>query len=303
MQIQVLAARLNLIKPDEEQEEYILTPDEEQEIISTAINNAKKHFFHTHSNYGESKLSIEKKISEIDWEGQIDKQNLFTVCNSNKQQILWHKSQRDKEEKEKKDRLINLEKSHSARFIFNLMAWTSENVFRKKLIVNDDTKKLITAICFFISKDERFEKELGYSFKKGLFIRGVSGLGKTYLFECIKNNEFTPVSICSMLEITERIQKEGSFDFPLMQNERSCLYLDDVGTEEPVVNYYGTKIHFFKNFIENYYLKNKVYDKLIISTNIDFDTVEKNYGFRVRSRVKDMFNIIDVSGKDLRGNV
>jgi len=79
------------------------------------------------------------------------------------------------------------------------------------------------------------------------------------------------------------------------------LYLDDVGTEEPIVNHYGTKINWFKNFIEMYYLKNKPFNKLIISTNNSFDEIESKYGFRVRSRIKDMFNIIDVQGKDMRG--
>ena len=50
-----------------------------------------------------------------------------------------------------------------------------------------------------------------------------------------------------------------------------------------------------------YYLKNKPFNKLIISTNNNFDEIESKYGFRVRSRIKDMFNIIDVRGKDMRG--
>jgi len=77
--------------------------------------------------------------------------------------------------------------------------------------------------------------------------------------------------------------------------------LDDVGTEEHTVNHYGTKISFFKNFIEKYYLQNKTYEKLVVSTNNSFNEMEEKYGFRVRSRIKDMFNIIDVTGKDMRG--
>jgi hypothetical protein len=29
--------------------------------------------------------------------------------------------------------------------------------------------------------------------------------------------------------------------------------------------------------------------------------MEEKYGFRVRSRIKDMFNIVDVNGEDMRG--
>ena len=48
-------------------------------------------------------------------------------------------------------------------------------------------------------------------------------------------------------------------------------------------------------------MKDLPFNKLIISTNNSFDELESKYGFRVRSRLKDMFNIIDVDGKDLRG--
>ena len=178
------------------------------------------------------------------------------------------------------------------------MAWTSKNVYGKTLIVNDDNKKIITALCFFISSDPRFETVLGYSFKKGLLIRGISGLGKTFLVRCVKDNEIKPITILSMIEIAESVKSEGEFDIRLSDK---INYLDDVGTEQHIINHFGTKINFFKNFIETYYLNNRPFDKLIISTNNNFQELEDKYGFRVRSRLKDMFNVIDVTGKDMRG--
>ena len=177
------------------------------------------------------------------------------------------------------------------------MAWTSEKCYGKKLILHDDNTLLIRAICFFFSRDERFETELNYDLNKGFLIRGVSGLGKTYLLKCIENNDVRPIKIVSMIDISEQVKEEGTYDLQY----KNSLYLDDVGTEEPIVNHYGTKINWFKNFIEIYYLKNKPFNKLIISTNNSFDEIENKYGFRVRSRIKDMFNIIDVRGKDMRG--
>jgi len=200
------------------------------------------------------------------------------------------------ENQEEVTKSVELQTRCNAKYFYNLMAWTSENVYRKKLILHDDNKPLIRAICFFFSRDERFETELKLDLNKGLLIRGVSGLGKTFLFRCIENNYVRPISIVSMIDISEEVKEEGYYN--LIRNH--TIYLDDVGTEEPTVNHYGTKINWFKNFIEMYYLKNQLFNRLVISTNNNFDEIEAKYGFRVRSRMSEMFNIIDVTGKDMR---
>ncbi len=188
-----------------------------------------------------------------------------------------------------------------ATYMFKLMKWSSQNNFGRKLIVNENTTYLIKVLCYFLSNDIRFEKELGFSFSKGLLIRGISGLGKTHLVRCLENNELSPILVLSMIEITDEIKDQGQYELKL--GNKKVVYLDDVGTEEATVNHFGTKISFFKNFIELVYLKNKEngFNKLMISTNNSFAEIEAKYGFRVRSRMKDMFNTIDVKGEDLRG--
>lgn len=142
---------------------------------------------------------------------------------------------------------------------------------------------------------------MGFSFKKGLLIRGVSGLGKTFLVKCIEKNEIKPIKTVSMIEVSYELKQEG--EYQIKQGNNRIIYLDDVGTEEATINHYGTKINWFKDFIETVYLRGveKGFGGLIISTNNSFAEIEEKYGFRVRSRCKDMFNIIDVTGEDMRG--
>lgn len=294
--LEVLASRLNLTSLDEKQEEMILTPQEEELAVSHAIRMAKEHFQYRRLQLGEPLGVIEQKMADIHWIKEIDTVEVLRVANSNKHYEIWINNKREQEKQAKELERKELLERYTAKFVYNIMAWVSKNTYGKELIVHEGNKKLVTAICFFISNDERFETELGYSFKKGLLIRGISGLGKTYLFNCIKDNELKPLSIYSMIEITERIKEEGFLELPT----NKFLYLDDVGTEEHTVNHYGTKISFFKNFIEKYYLQNKTYEKLIISTNNSFNELEEKYGFRVRSRMAQMFNIIDVTGSDMR---
>lgn len=297
LKLQLLAKNLNLTGLDEKPEEDILTPQEKENAIDYEINQAKKHKAWKLAQMGASEEQILAKLASINWFAEIDNIEVLKNANSNKHYAIWQQEQRKKEKEVETNNYLELQKRCNAKYFYNLMAWTSENTFDKKFILHEDNQPLIRAICFFFSKDVRFKTELKFDLNKGLFIRGVSGLGKTHLFRCIEKNEIRPIDIISMIDITETVKEEGSFNL----QQTGVLYLDDVGTEEAVVNHYGTKISWFKNFIELYYLKNKPFDRLIISTNNSFDEIEAKYGFRVRSRIKDMFNIIDVQGKDMRG--
>jgi len=297
LKLLLLAKTLNLTSPDEKQEEGILTVEECEAAVLHAITQAKKHKAWKLKQMGLKEEDIALRISGINWFKEIDSIEVIKNANSNKHYAIWQLEQRKLERQQETDKYFQLQKRCNAKYFYNLMAWTSENIYGKKLILHEDNTPLIRAICFFFSKDERFETELKLDLNKGLLIRGVSGLGKTYLFRCIEKNEIRPIDIVSMIDITENVKEEGSYDLQY----QNTLYLDDVGTEEPTVNHYGTKINWFKNFIEMYYLKNKPFNRLVISTNNNFDEIQNKYGFRVRSRVKDMFNIIDVHGKDMRG--
>ncbi len=283
-----------------EPEEYILTKDEEDVLVKNKIEQLRQYYVWKMANLGYTPSQVLLKIEENDWDAEVDKKELFTIANANKHQSIWHSQQREREKKQEVERLQEILDRCTAKFMFRLMKWTSESKLGKKLIVNDQNKKFITALCYFVSRDLKFETELGYSFQKGLLIRGISGVGKTHLVRCLEENDLNPILILSMIEITDEIKMQGEYD--VVMGNKKIIYLDDVGTEEPIVNHYGTKITFFKNFIEGIYLRNqaKTFNHLMISTNNSSSEIEDRYGFRVRSRMREMFNVIDVSGEDMR---
>lgn len=290
---------LILTKPDDMQEEHILTPGEEKTVLENELTSLKKYYAWKLANYGLSEMEVLSRMSQMDFESLINREETLKRANSNKLYDQWQKGQREKERREAALQLEQSKAFWTAKNFYNLMAWTSDKVYGKKLIVNESTTPLIKAICFFLSEDERFETELGFSHTKGLLIRGVSGLGKTHLVKCVEANERNPVLIQSMIEITDQVKSEG--EYSLNMAGKQVLYLDDVGTEESPVKHYGTNINWFKDFLELYYSKSKPFRNLMISTNLSFQQIEDKYGFRVRSRMKDMFNVVDVTGKDLRG--
>lgn len=293
-----LARRLSLTN-FEVNEDYILTEEEERQVIAHHIERAKEHKRWKLTEQGFVEGDIQQRLADVDWSKEINREEILQRANSNKHYGIWQKKQRDNEKQEEEKRIGALREQWTAKQFLYLMQWTAENRFDKKFIIHDDNRAFITALCFFLSCDERFEKELGYSLKKGLMIRGIAGVGKTFIVSCAALNELCPISILSMIEITDLIKRDG--EFHVTTGQLNKIYLDDVGTEEATVNHFGTKISFFKNFIEMYYLQNKPFNNLIISTNNSASEIEERYGFRVRSRMKDMFNVIDVHGKDMRG--
>ncbi len=147
-----------------------------------------------------------------------------------------------------------------------------------------------------MSNDIRFNSELGYDPNKGLWLIGNPGIGKTRIIEGAANNEKCPVKIFSMLTVADSVQSDGEFKL----GEFKKLLLDDVGSEQSVVNHYGTKINWLKDFIELYYAKRRSFSDLLVTTNCDFKEIEEKYGYRFRSRVREMFNVISLNGKDRR---
>ena len=279
--------------------DYILTPEEENKAINFAIESAKKHLTWKMSDLGCKEEQILAKLSEVDWLSKIDKEAILANANANKHQVLFHKEQRLKDEQQKTDAENKLRKEWTANKVYNFIKNSCQESGKEFLKLENQTT-FIEAICYFISEDERFETKLGLSLKKGLLIRGTTGLGKTDLIKWVSTNKFKPIKIVSTIEINEQLKSDGEFTIGELDSFK-ILYLDDVGTEEETVNYYGTKISFFKNFIESYYLKNRNFNKLIVSTNLSMQQIEDKYGIRVRSRLSEIFNKINVSGRDLRG--
>jgi hypothetical protein len=295
VQYRALVERLNLTDHDLE-EPWLLTKEDEDRIIAVEVKSLKDRYEKKMLLLGIKNEDITKKLAEIDWESKLDKKEILEYANKCWNHSIWEKEQREKEKLEAEKAKQKLLEKCNAKYMYSLMSKTSKQKFGKDLIINENNKHLIKTICFFLSKDERFETELGYFFNKGLLIRGICGIGKTYLLKCVSDNELNPIDIFSMIEITEEIRRTGECKI----KARKLIYLDDVGSEEHTINHYGTKISFFEDFIQRYYLNNKKFNNLIISTNNDFDEIAAKYGFRVRSRMKEMFNVIDVQGEDMR---
>lgn len=294
-----LAKNLSLTE-DQEPDPYTLTSDEEAKAIGNAIEQAQKFMAWKMRRILKTEDEIWHKISLIDWNEKVNRQEILTRANTAKNQEQWQKAQREAD----RQREINRQKDLSAYWtygrVYKLIKHNSLHLFGKELDEAPENLRAIKAICFFIARDDRFATELKFDRLKGLLLRGPSGTGKTHLVRCAEDNGLNPILSLSSLEITERVKADGKFT--IEQKGKKIIYLDDVGTEESEVKHYGTSIFWFKNFIETVYHRVKCYNHLIITTNLNFGELEDYYGFRVSSRMREMFNVVDMKGKDYRNN-
>ena len=274
-------------------EPMILTDEEIQMAIKRAIIQKKEEARNNilrHGNYSDW-LKVEKKTN---FEILIDQDAVIKKANAGKHRMNWQKECEERRYEEKQQRILEYKKrleKYDANYFLDLLKKNSLEKFGKEFIINEKNGHFVSAVIYFVSRDARFETELGYSFKKGLLLRGKSGIGKTYIIECIQENERIPIHINSLITITKILKSKGEFDI----SKGVLNLLDDVGTEVKKVVHFGTEIYWFKNFIEERYLETKDYSDLIISSNNNFSEMEEMYGYRARRRIEDeMFNVVNV---------
>lgn len=284
---------------------YNLTADEEKNAIDWAIKKEKELFEWRMKSTHVHPITIEDRMKNEDFESRINKEEVLERANAIK---FYGDAQkmRDAERKEKlKREAKQLNDKYTYEFLMDAIKRRSQKYFDTVLEINESNERYIKSLCYFLSDDVRFESEMGYSFKKGLLIRGKYGVGKTHAIKCLAANEKHPIAMYSMLKIEDEVRSEGEFNamFAITPFESSAIgmmYIDDVGTEEETVNHYGSKINWFKTFIEKKDMQPQLHNRIIISTNLTFDEIEDKYGGRVRSRMAGMFNIITVEGNDFR---
>lgn len=198
--------------------------------------------------------------------------------------------------KEAKELIIKTGKQHTRREDFTL---------------SGDKEEAYEKIFYYFTNKVEAEK-LGLSAKKGLFLFGPVGVGKTKCLEVFNkffsttwrevneqefNYEFHSFQIITAPEIALKTALDG---FKMIYYYASLpLCIDDLGMESPVFNY-GTKIDALAELI---YLRHRKGCRTHATSNCTPEALENLYGTRIYDRMREMFNFIvfDPDGKSLRG--
>ena len=153
---------------------------------------------------------------------------------------------------------------------------------------------------------ENFIANFNNPSEKNLLFIGNTGLGKTFLSNCIAN-ELLKIdktvlyqSASSMLDsiIDYKFGKDNSSDNIYINTLKvDLLIIDDLGTE----NINALKFAELFNIINTRLLnQNNHITKTIISTNLSIDNLFRNYDERIVSRLVGYYNICRFFGDDIR---
>jgi len=139
---------------------------------------------------------------------------------------------------------------------------------------------------------------------KSILIQGNTGVGKTYLTNCIakelieKGKLVVYISAIKFFDLmadysfnSKKI--EGANDTVNMMFDCDLLIIDDLGTEF-TNSFSGTALF---NCINERMINSK---STIISTNLSLNDIKKKYSERIYSRILGNYQVFEVFGKDIR---
>lgn len=189
-------------------------------------------------------------------------------------------------------------------------------------ILDAKNEFLFQMLCYYFTGNELFEKnaptdEKGiqrpWSLKKGLLLCGSVGTGKTTLMKAFRFNKRRSFTVVSSRFIASKYASNGSNVIDeysgslLISSSIETFYqteigvcIDDLGTEESKKNY-GNQSNVLAEIILNRYDNSQIpWHYTHITTNLNATEIEQLYGTRVRSRLREMFNLIPMTGEDRR---
>ena len=197
-----------------------------------------------------------------------------------------------------KSNISSLETENFNTFNSNLF---SDVIDEKKYNSNISPRKNIEKIKEI---SESFIKNFNNSNEKNLLFTGNTGLGKTFLSNCIANEvlqsektvlyQTAPVMLDSIIDY--KFGKNNEFSYNDLLNV-DLLIIDDLGTE----NLNNIKLSELFNILNTRLLnQNNHITKTIISTNLSLNNLFKTYDERIFSRLVGYYNICRFFGEDLR---
>ena len=165
--------------------------------------------------------------------------------------------------------------------------------------VEDDLTNIKKLICYFL-KDEVMAANFNIDLEKGILLSGPVGCGKTTLMTLMRNvaqqnNKFIlktcrDISFEFIKDGYQTIQKYSNGNNSQSEYRNYCF--DDLGVETNL-KYYGNECNVMAEILLSRYdmfIANKKFTH--ITTNLSATEIETAYGNRVRSRLREMCNLV-----------
>jgi len=239
---------------------------------------------------------------------------------------IWAKQQKERRLREEKSKEMadnNRKFLTQTQWSFNqtkdYMKYRALDIFEGKFLLDETNSALFDMLCYYFSDDPLFIvsanvfKIKNPSLSKGIMLAGNFGTGKTWLMKLFSKNQRQVFHIRNAKKIAnifeadgEDVSKEFENKIKNPANDSNSFYqqhaglcIDDIGTED-IKNHYGNKKNVIGDLIEARYSKGNTGVFLHATSNLSAQQLKDFYGERVTSRIREIFNLIEVPGNDRR---
>ncbi len=181
---------------------------------------------------------------------------------------------------------------------------TGKSMFGDHFVISQEDHPVIFKLMVYFFKDKHHAENLGISFRKGILLTGPVGCGKTCLMSLMRNflkpeeqhmmKPCRDVSFEFIQEGYSTIHKYSRESFHQKSSEMipKPYCFDDLGTEQNL-KYFGNECNVMAEVLLSRYDLFVSRGMLThLTTNLSATEIENAYGNRLRSRLREMMNLI-----------
>ena len=176
-------------------------------------------------------------------------------------------------------------------------------MFGDRFKIYDEDRNVLYKLCNYQIRDWAICRKLNIDINKGILLSGPVGCAKTSLMKLIRHitPHYPSYEMIPTRNITFTFNHIG---YKIIEDygDNRFYCFDDLGIE-PTGRYFGKDCNVMGEIIlSRYELFQKYKFKTHVTTNLNAEELEERYGNRVRSRMRELFNLIgfDNSSMDKR---
>ena len=185
--------------------------------------------------------------------------------------------------------------------VINFLREKGSEAIGKNFTISNEERGIIFGLLAWFLNDELVAEEMGIDLGKGILLSGPIGCGKTTLMKIMRQMPFKRrnYSIISSREIVSEFMLNGyevleTYSRGILRDHQRIprnFCFDDLGAET-TSKYFGNDCNVMAEILLTRYDLYK--DQGIVThatTNLTADELEAAYGNRLRSRMREMFNL------------